>query len=136
MSTCAATSGNCFPKTPDIGVGDGLFDGGLDLVDVGHQLGGRQIAPQQHFVADNHTFNGVGIFGSEFYGACHFQFVLGAVGAQPNALPEFQAMFLGKGCDIVAALDGGIGAHRGGDFGKLGYVRLGLGLGGESVRQR
>ncbi|MNI58331.1 hypothetical protein D3C73_1134400 [compost metagenome] len=42
------------PELPDIGVGDGLFDVALDLVDQLHQLGAGDFLAQQGFVADDH----------------------------------------------------------------------------------
>ena len=99
------------PVFPNVGIGDGLRHLRLDLADQAGEVGFRQIAAQQHFVADDDRGNHVGkLFGKSDHG-CDLALVsLGLVG-QPNALQHFHAVALRDCRDLVLAVLDRISAH-------------------------
>ncbi len=56
------------PEFPDVGISDRHRYLRLHLANDGAEIGRRQLAAQQHFIADNHGANDVGIFLGEIDG--------------------------------------------------------------------
>ena len=99
------------PVFPNVGIGDGLRHLRLDLADQAGEVGVRQIAAQQHFVADDDRGNDVGkLFGEADRGRDLALVSLGLVG-QPNALQHFHAVALRDCGDLVLAVLDRISAH-------------------------
>ena len=136
MSTCAATWGNCSQNSQHLAVGHGLADGGAHLVDVGDEFGHRQVAAQQHLVADDDADDGVGVAVGVGDRARHFAFILRAVGAEPDALPDFQPVLLRERRHVVVALDRRVGADGAHVAGEQREVGIHLGRGGKPAGER
>ena len=124
------------PEIGHVGIGHRLAHGGAHAIDVGNQLGRRQVAAQQHFVAHHQAFDGIGVTMRQLDGARHLKRVLCAVAAQPDALPHLQAVPLRDGRDVVRSFDGGVCADGARDRGEQRKVPVHFGRGWEMVGQR
>ena len=82
------------PEFPDVGIGDRHRHLRLDLADDGAEVGRRQLAAQQHFIADDDGANDVGIFLGEIDGGRDLLAVERGVVGEPQPHQHLQAVAL------------------------------------------
>ena len=107
---CVLHVGITQPILPDVSVGDRLRHLRLYLADGGDEVGNRHFPAEQHFIADNHPGNNVGIrLGQRDAGRDLFAVLLRLVG-QPESKQDLEPVPAGCRNHLIDALRGRVGA--------------------------
>ncbi len=124
------------PEARDIGIGNRLLHPGADMIDVADQLAHRQVAPEQHLVADDDAGDRVRMRVRRGNAGRHLARIVLRVRPEPDPGPDLQPGLFRQRADVEIALDRGIGADAAGVTRDQPQILLHLGGRGKILRQR